>query len=178
MSFEHGGAEGAGLEFSIRSVREEDAPSIIDLLNPIIQAGIYTIMDEQLSLAGQTDFIRGLPQRGVFNVAVCNDSQKVLGLQDVEPMSASNALRHVGVISTFVSLATQRNGIGRRLSQATFQEAKELGFLKICATVRADNQRAVSFYESQGFRVIGTARKHAFVGGKFIDEMLMERLID
>ncbi len=48
--------------FSIRMVREKDAESIIELLNPIIQEGKYTIMDEQLSVDDQIDFIRGFPK--------------------------------------------------------------------------------------------------------------------
>ena len=104
---------------------------------------------------------------------------KVLGLQSVEPISTwANAFKHVGEISTFVLLASHRKGIGRGLSHATFQAAKEQGFIKLSATIRADNPRAVSFYLSQGFKVIGTAQKHAFVGGKYIDEILMEKFID
>ncbi len=170
---------GEAMEFSIRMAREEDAESIVELLNPIIQAGTYTIMDEQLLVDDQIDFMRGFPKRGVFNVAVCNDSQKVLGLQDVQPISPGvNAFRHVGEISKFVSLASHRNGIGRSLSHATFIGAKAQGFLKLSATIRADNPQAVLFYQSLGFKVIGTARKHAFVGGKYIDEILMEKFVD
>lgn len=167
------------MEFSVRTVREEDAESIAELLKPIIQAGRYTIMDEQLSVDDQLDFIREFPKRGVFNVAVWNESQKIVGTQDVAPISTgSNAFKHVGEISTFVSLNLRRQGIGRRLSQATFREASAQGFLKICATVRADNPQAVSFYLSQGFRIIGTAHKHALVKGKYVDEIFMEKLLD
>lgn len=165
--------------FSIRTVSEADAASIVELMNPIIQAGKYTIMNELLSVEDQIDFIRGFTERGVYNVAVCNDCGRALGIQDVQPISTGvNALNHVGEISTFVLLASHRQGIGRRLSHATFRAAKEQGFKKICATVRADNPHAVDFYLSQGFRVVGTAQKHAFVHGRYIDEMLMERLID
>ena len=45
------------MEFSIRVAREEDAESIVELLNPIIQAGQYTAMVEQLSVDDQIDFI-------------------------------------------------------------------------------------------------------------------------
>jgi len=165
------------MDFSIRRVREEDAQSITKLLQPIIRAGTYTVM-EWTSIDDQIDFIRGFPKRGVFNVAVCNHRQRVLGLQDVRPISIdSNVFKHVGEISTFVAIGSHRKGIGRSLSQATFQAAKELGFLKISATIRADNLGAISFYLSQGFRPIGTAQKHAFVAGKYIDEILMEKFI-
>lgn len=167
------------MEFLIRRIREEDAKSIVALLNPIIQAGTYTIMDEPLSVDDQIEFIRAFPKRGVFHVAVCKEGQKVLGLQDVQPISTGvNALKHVGEISTFVSLASHREGIGRSLTQATFQAAKEQGFLKIMAAIRADNPQAIAFYLSQGFRVIGTAQKHAFVGGRYVDEILAEKFVD
>ena len=164
---------------TIRSVIEEDAASIVELLNPIIQGGKYTIMDELVSVDDQIGFIREFPERGVYTAAVHNESQQVLGIQDVQPIAAElSALQHVGEISTFVRLDSYRNGIGRSLSHATFQAAREKGFLKLRATVRADNPRAVFFYRSQGFEVVGTAQKHACVGGVYIDEILMERFID
>jgi L-amino acid N-acyltransferase YncA len=170
---------GEDMDFSIRTVREEDAESIVELLNPIIQAGRYTIMDAQLSVDDQIDFIRSFPEQGIYNVAICNNAYRVLGLQDVLPKSnASGAFRHIGEISTFVSLALRRNGIGRALIEATFEEARKRRFLKICATIRADNPQAIAFYRNQGFRIIGIAKKHSFVQGKCVDKVLAERFVD
>jgi L-amino acid N-acyltransferase YncA len=167
------------MAFTIRKAVEEDARSMVALLNPIIQAGTYTTMDDTLSVAEQLAFIRNFPRRGVLHVAVCEQSQAILGIQDVMPLSPeSSVLQHVGGISTFVSLVSHGQGIGHSLCQATFQAAKELGFTKIMATIRADNPRAVSFYLGQGFRIIGTAQKHVFMKGRYIDEILAERFLD
>lgn len=167
------------MEFSIRVVKEEDAASIVDLLNAIIEEEIFTVMDGPLSVEEQIDFIREFPKRGVFYVAAGDGDQRILGLQSLEPWSTSaKAFHHVGDISTFVALDWRGKGMGRRLSQATFEEAKKRGFLKIMATVRADNPQAVSFYGSQRFKIVGTARKHAFVHGQYIDEILMEKFIE
>jgi L-amino acid N-acyltransferase YncA len=167
------------MDLSIRAVKEEDAGSIIELLNPIIEAGKYTIMDEPFSVNDQLDFIRGFPERGVYNVAVSDDTRRVIGIQDVQPISTEvNALRHVGEISTFVSLALPREGIGRSLSLVTFKEARKLGFLKLTAIIRADNPNAFAFYRSLGFKPTGTARKHVCIRGKYIDEVFMERFLE
>lgn len=164
--------------FSVRPVREDDAAQIVGLLNPLIQAGTYTVMDEPVSVDEQTDFIRKFPERGVFNVAVCDASGRMLGLQDVVPISpGSGAFEHVGVISTFVALGSHGRGVGRSLSEATFRAATRLGFVKISATIRADNLRAVAFYLSQGFRIVGTAERHAFIRGRYVDEVLAEKFI-
>jgi len=167
------------MEFTIRPVREEDAASIVELLNPIIEAGIYSIMDEPVTLEDQIEFIRMLPARSVYHLAVANDNGEVLGMQDVLPSASGiDAFKHVGEISTFVSLKSQRTGIGRALSRETFQEAKGQGYQILRATIRADNPQAIAFYQEQGFKIIGTAAKHAYVQGQYIDEILAERFLD
>ena len=57
------------MELVIRRAREADAALMIELLNPIIRAGGYTVMDEPLTLDDQIDFIRFFPERGVFLAA-------------------------------------------------------------------------------------------------------------
>ncbi len=167
------------VEFLIRPATEADAQAIIEVLNPIIEAGRYTIMDAPLSVDEQIEFMRGFPTRGVFHVAVGAADQRLWGLQSVEPVSASTkALWHVGEISTFVALGAHRLGVGRHLSAATVAGATARGFRKFTATVRGDNPPAVAFYQSQGFQIIGTARQHAFIQGRYMDEVLMERFLD
>ena len=85
--------------------------------------------------------------------------------------------RSLGEVSTFVALGSRRAGIGRALTAATLRAARERGFRKVWAPIRADNPAAVAFYRSQGFRVIGTARAHALVRGAYLDEVLAERLL-
>ena len=165
------------MEYSIRPVREQDATSIIELLNPIILAGQYTVMDEPFTVDDQIEFIRGFPWRGIYYAAVRNDDQTVVGIQDVAPRSESNVFKHVGEISTFVALGSHRQGIGARLCQATCEAAQAKGFRKLSATVRADNPQALAFYQAQGFHVIGTACQHAFIHGQYIDVILMERFL-
>lgn len=167
------------MEFSIRVVREEDAKSIVEILNPIIQDGCFTIMETLFSEEDQVSFIRGLPAKSVYHVAIRSENQEVLGIQDVLPYTEDrSALAHVGEISTFVSLDAHRSGVGRGLSQETFRVAKERGFQKLMAAIRADNPHAISFYQSQGFEQIGTAKRHVQLRGRYIDEVFMEKFID
>jgi L-amino acid N-acyltransferase YncA len=164
------------MDLFIRKVAEADTAAIIALLNPIIQLGTYTVMNEPFSVDDQIEFIRSFPSRGIYHIAVDN-SQKAVGIQDVMPISSSNVFKHVGEISTFVALDAQRQGIGQRLSTTTFNTAKELGYIKLRATVRADSPHALSFYQSQGFEVIGIAEQHAMLHGKYIDEVLFEKFL-
>src|SRR6187549_3971802 len=115
------------METCIRAAREEDAAGIVALLNPIIDAGTFTTMDEQIAPETQVHFIRNFPARGVLNVAESPRDGRILGIQDVQPLSPlSAALFHLGEISTFVALDCRRSGIGSALMQATLAQASHI----------------------------------------------------
>jgi RimJ/RimL family protein N-acetyltransferase len=63
------------------------------------------------------------------------------------------------------------------LFKATFEVARCKGYEKIFTYVRGDNPAALATYLSRGFKVVGTAQKHAKVNGKYVDEVLIERFL-
>ena len=160
----------------IRPVQSADAPAITTLINAIIRTGGLTIMTEPFSAADQAAFIAGLPPRSTYLAAVDPLSGALLGVQDVLPLDTGEAaLRHVGVISTFVAQASARQGVGSALMRASLAQAHSLGYLKLHATIRADNPAALAFYQAQGFRQAARLEKHAFIQGVFVDEFLFVR---
>ncbi len=165
------------MDYSIRVARETDAESMVKLLEPIIQQG-YTALQE-VSVPTQIDFIRHFPKNGSFLVAVCEPNQEVLGMQDVLPgLPEVEGCQQVGEISTFVAMHAHRKGIGQQLTQATFQALRKLDFFKIQATIRADNPRAIAFYQSQGFQIIEPVRQYSEAQGRFIETVHAERFTD
>ena len=149
---------------------------MIGILNTIIAARIYTALDTTFSVEEQRAFIRNFPRRGIFHVAVDSISNRVVGLQDVSPFGDfTHAFDHVGVIGTFVSLNRRREGIAAKLFAATFEAARWKGYEKFFTYVRADNEPALQTYLAQGFRVVGTAQRHAKIDGRYIDEIVIEK---
>ena len=164
---------------SIRQVTIDDAEQIIGILNPIIAARAYTALDTTVTVEQEREFIRAFPARGIFLVAVDNASNDIVGFQDVSPFADfTHAFDHVGVIGTYVDLNRRREGIARRLFAATFELASRKGYAKFFTYVRADNQAALHTYLNQGFRIVGTAERHAKIDGKYIDEIVIERTVD
>ena len=165
------------MNFTIRPVQESDAQAISGMLNAIIAIGKYTIL-EPVTPAIQLEFIQSFPPQGVFLVAERGDG-KILGLQDVSPTSSwSNAMRHLGDIATYIAMDAQGQGVGGALAQATFTAARAKGFEKLIAMIRGDNPRAIGFYVSQGFKIVGTMRRHAIVNGEYIDEVIAEKMLE
>ena len=149
------------MELLVRPVHPDDAPAIIELLNPIIASGRYTVLDTPLTPECERQLIANYAPRGIFDVAVRPHDGRVIG--------------------TFVDLALLRQGIGRRLSEATMREARGKGYEKLFSYVRADNPAALAFYQGLGFEIVGTARRQARIATRhsvrYIDEIIIECFI-
>lgn len=166
------------MDLSIRAVRPGDAAGVARILNAAIEAGAYTVLDTPFSVEAERQFIAGFPERGVFHVAERRPDGLVVGFENVEPFATyTAAFDHVGIIGTFVDLAHRREGIGRRLAEATFAAARAKGYEKLFTYVRADNPAALAFYRGLGFRIVGTAERQARLGGRYVDEVIIERLL-
>ena len=164
------------MTIAIRDVQLEDAGAIVGILNPIIEARLFTTLDAPLTVDAERAFIRTFPARGVFLVACEASGGAVVGLQTVSPFADfTHAFDHVGVIGTFVDLSLRRKGIGAQLFAATFDAARRKGYEKLFSYVRADNGPALAVYLKHGFGIIGTAGKHAKIDGRYVDEIMIER---
>jgi L-amino acid N-acyltransferase YncA len=162
----------------IRDARVEDAEEILAILNPIIAARCYTAMDREFTIEQERDFIRTFPSRGTFLVAVDAGLNRIVGFQNVSPFADfTRAFDHVGVIGTYVDLELRRHGIATQLFGATYEAARQKGYEKFFSYVRADNEAALQTYLRQGFRVVGKAERQAKIDGRYIDEIVIEKLL-
>jgi RimJ/RimL family protein N-acetyltransferase len=134
-------------------------------------------MDTEFTLEAERDFIRTFPARGTFLVAADTALKRIVGFQNVSPFADfTHAFDHVGVIGTYVDLALRRRGIATRLFAATCDAALRKGYEKFFSYVRADNDAALQAYLRQGFRIVGKAERQAKIDGKYIDEIVIEKV--
>jgi L-amino acid N-acyltransferase YncA len=167
------------MELSIRNAAPDDADALVRILNPIIEARVFTVFDTPFTPEAEREFIANFPERGIFHVAVRQPDQRIVGFQNLEPLATyTRALDHVGVVGTYVDLDVRRQGVARRLFEATLGTARRKGYDKIFTFVRADNQAALQTYLKQGFHIIGTAHRHARIDGRYIDEILIEKWLE
>jgi L-amino acid N-acyltransferase YncA/8-oxo-dGTP pyrophosphatase MutT (NUDIX family) len=162
----------------IRDARPDDAAAIVAILDPIIATGAYTAIDTPFTVEQERSYVENLPQRAIFHVAVLGAEQRIVGFQSMEPFASyTHAFDHVGVPGTFVDLAYRRQGIATRLFASLFEAAPRKGYEKLFTYVRADNPAALATYLSQGFRIIGTARRQVRIRGQYIDEIVIDRML-
>ena len=141
----------------IRPATPADAEALVGILNPIIEARLYTAFDTPFSVEAERDYLVNFPPRGIWKVAVS-------GLRERGRVPGDGAVCHLhhGVRSrrdagNLRGPRQRRQGIAKRLFEATFAAAREKGYEKIFTFVRADNPAALATYLSHGFQVVGTA---------------------
>ncbi|MDH5684026.1 MAG: GNAT family N-acetyltransferase [candidate division WOR-3 bacterium] len=162
----------------MRKVRIGDARKIINILNPMIKAGIYTVLDQPITLPAEKMFIANFPKQGIFLVAESGKDKRIVGFQVLEPFGKySKAFKHVATLGTYVELSKRRQGIGTYLSKATFKAAIDKGYEKLFTYVRRDNPSALNFYKKLGFRIAGIAKRQARFGNKYVDEVIIEKFL-
>jgi L-amino acid N-acyltransferase YncA len=167
------------MDLSVRDVTAADAEGVVRVLNPIIDAGLYTVLDTPFGVDDERDYILRFPTRGVWKVAVLESDQTIVGFQVMEPYATyTQAFDHVGTLGTYVDLGLRRQGIARRLFAATFEDARRKGYEKVFTFVRADNPAALQTYLGHGFVVVGISKRQAKVRGEYVDEILIEKWLD
>jgi L-amino acid N-acyltransferase YncA len=166
------------LEVVVREVRLGDAAAVVGVLNPIIASGAPVAFDAPFTEEAERDYIAAFPQRGVFVVAIRPVDDALVGFQSMEPFATyTHTFDHVGVIGTYVDPTCHRRGVAGRLFAATFDAARRKGCEKLFTYIRDDNPAALAAYAKHGFEAVGRARRHAKAGGRYIDEIIVERFL-
>lgn len=133
----------------VRRAMTLDAASMAKLLNDIIAKGGTTALTRPVTGQDLSEWMSCHADRSAWHVAL-DDTEQVIGFQWISP---HEKLPEEAVdIATFVMLGRAGLGIGSALFSATQKTAKELGYSWINATIRADNEGGLTYYQSRGFR--------------------------
>lgn len=133
----------------VRPAMNLDSGSMAKLLNAIIEKGGTTALTRPVTAGDLTEWMSSAPGRSAWHVAV-DEAEEVVGFQWIAPHSL---LPPQSVdIATFVQIGQSGLGIGSALFAATAKAAKALGYVWINATIRADNEGGLTYYQSRGFR--------------------------
>ena len=76
-----------------------------------------------------------------------------------------------------VDPAHQSHGAGRQLLEACAEQARSRGARKLTLRVLGINDRARRLYESCGFQIEGVLRDEFYLGGRYVDDVLMARFL-
>lgn len=84
----------------------------------------------------------------------------------------------IAEVTVYVDAAVQGRGVGSRLLGDVRERAAAAGLHKLLARVVEGNAAAESLFDASGFRRAGLLRRHAKVGARWVDCLLVEVLLD
>ena len=108
----------------------------------------------------------------------------LFALSDDEPIgmiacvfNKKRKIRHIANIFGFYVKESYRNqGVGRKLIESALSSIMRNEYIiKIDLTVNPKQKAAVKLYKKYGFKVVGVLKKYLYAGGKFHDELIMEK---
>lgn len=155
-------------EVIVRAASQADARAVADLLTTVLADADTSTIQGPVSAKTIRQWMSSAPDRASWILAE-DTIGAILGLQWIEPHV--NLPPEAADIATFVLPGRQQLGIGSALFTATARAARALGYGWINATIRADNDGGLTYYQSRGFRVWSRELGVEIAPGRCVDRV-------
>ena len=162
------------MRYSIRPAADADADAISSIYNEGI-ADHATLETEPRTADERRRWLAGHDAR--HPVVVAEYDGVVVGWASLNVFNARDAYRHVADISVYVARASRGRGAGTTLLARLIELGREIGFHKLVLAGFPHNAASVALYRRLGFREVGVYREQGLLDGRWVDVLLMERLL-
>jgi phosphinothricin acetyltransferase len=159
----------------IRRAHPGDAEAVAGIYNQGIAERAATFETEARSAADMGRRIDEDPER--FPVLVADDQGTVVGWASIGPYRPRACYAGIGEFSVYVDGAARGRGVGRALVAELIREAAARGYWKLLSRIFAFNTASLALCRSLGFREVGTYERHGRLDGRWLDVVVVERLI-
>lgn len=171
------GADGPGAPpFRIRLASATDAAGILEIYNGEVLGGTATFDLVPRTLEEQVTWIA--EHSGAHPAVVAVDAgERVLGFASVSPYRPRPAYRTTVEDSVYVHPGSQGLGVGRAVLGEAVILAQAHGFHTVVARINSDSQGSIGLHHACGFALVGTERQVGRKFGRWLDVVVMQRLL-
>ncbi len=162
-------------ELSLRPATPADADAICAIYNQGIEDRIATLETRLRTPQEQREWLLSRNTRHPVIVAECRD--RVIGWGSLNSFNARQAYDHVADFSVYVERSRRGQGVGRQLLGRLMLLARELGYHKLVLAMFPTNITGLTLYQRCGFREVGTYREQGMLDGRWVDVLIMEKIL-
>ena len=159
----------------IRSARIDDAAAIAEIYNQGIRERVATYETTLRSAGDQRAWLQSI--NGRYPAVVAQIEDEVIGWAGAGPYRDRECYRGIGEFSMYVHRDWRRRGVGDLLLAGLIDEAERLGLWKLLSRIFLFNEPSRTLCRKHGFREVGMYEKHARLDGRWLDVVIVERLI-
>jgi L-amino acid N-acyltransferase YncA len=163
----------AGLH--IRTASVDDAAAIAEIYNQGIEDRVATYETRRRSAEDQRAWLETIADR--YPAVVAQIDGEIIGWAGAGPYRNRECYRGVGEFSMYVRRDWRRRSVGDLLLAGLISEAERLGLWKLLSRIFPFNEVSRALCRKHGFREVGVYEKHARLDGRWLDVVIVERLI-
>jgi phosphinothricin acetyltransferase len=160
---------------AVREARADDLEAIRRIYNEGIEDRIATLDEDPKSHEEIEAWFSD--HGGRYAVLVAERAGEIAGWASLNRYTLRCAYGGVADLSVYVARAQRGTGIGTALLAALEPAARARGFHKIVLFTFESNAAGRKLYERRGFREVGVFRDHGQLEGRFIDILVMEKIL-
>jgi L-amino acid N-acyltransferase YncA len=160
---------------SVRIATEGDAAAIADIYNQGIEDRVATYETELRSAEDRRAWLRSIAGR--YPAIVAEVEGQVVGWAGAGPYRTRECYRGIGEFSVYVRREWRSRHIGSLLLPALIAEAERYGLWKLLSRIFLFNEASRALCRKHGFREVGIYEKHGKLDGRWLDVVIVERLI-
>lgn len=160
---------------TIRPATTADAPAIATIYNQGIEDRLATLETQLRSAEERRQWMTARGPR--HPVIVVEADRQVVGWASLNSFNARPAYDHVADISVYVERAWRGRGVGRRLLGRLDELARAIGYHKLVLAAFPFNEAGMGLYRRMGFAPVGIYREQGLLDGRWVDVVVMERLL-
>ena len=162
-----------GIHIRIASV--DDAAAIAEIYNQGIEDRVATFETELRSAEDQLAWLQAIA--GCYPAVVAQIDREIIGWAGAGPYRDRECYWGIGEFSMYVRRDWRARGVGNLLVAALISEAERLGLWKLLSRIFPFNEASRALCCKHGFREVGVYEKHARLDGRWLDVVIVERLI-
>jgi phosphinothricin acetyltransferase len=160
----------------VRPATIDDAEAIRAIYNPEVLESTVTFDLVPRSLEDQQAWLSD--RSGVHTVIVAIDDDGVLaGFASLSPYKERPAYRTTVEDSVYVHRDHQGHGVGSRLLGDLVATATSHGFHAVMARIVGGHDASINLHARFGFEVVGTEREVGRKFGRWLDVVVMQKLL-
>ena len=155
--------------------RADDAPAIMRIYNAGIAERTATFETEPRTIAQIEQRLRQLDR---YPLLVAEDAAgSVIGWAGLGEYRPRECYAGIAEFSIYLAREVRGRGIGKALLNALIDAAAARGFWKLVSRIFPFNTASRALCRTCGFREVGVYQRHAQLDGRWLDAVIVERLI-
>jgi phosphinothricin acetyltransferase len=163
-------------DIRVRDAGATDAEAIARIYNQGIEDRVATLETTPRSADERREWLAAHSARHPVLVAASAGGE-VLGWASLNQFNPRPAYDHVADFSVYVAREARGSGVGSVLLAALEDRARQIGFHKLVLAAFPTNSAGMRLYTQRGFQAVGTYREQGLLDGRWVDVILMEKIL-